>query len=228
VTAVTDTIRLQQVRQPGLSSAEAARLLAEAGPNALAEAKPPSHVRRFAANLVHLFALLLWGGALLALLGGLPELSAAIVAVILVNAAFAFVQEYRAEKAVEALRGMLPVRVRVRRDGVTTEIPNEEVVPGDVLLLAPGDKVAADADLLAANELRVDEATLTGESYPVVPAGRVRREWRRGSGRSPTSPSGPRTSAARSSASSTASPASSPRSRSGSAPSSSWSPGCSA
>jgi magnesium-transporting ATPase (P-type) len=173
VTAVTDTIRLQQVRQPGLSSAEAARLLAEAGPNALAEAKPPSHVRRFAANLVHLFALLLWGGALLALLGGLPELSAAIVAVILVNAAFAFVQEYRAEKAVEALRGMLPVRVRVRRDGVTTEIPNEEVVPGDVLLLAPGDKVAADADLLAANELRVDEATLTGESYPVVPAGRV-------------------------------------------------------
>ena len=134
-----------------------------------AEAKPPSHVRRFAANLVHLFALLLWGGAALALLGGLPQLSAAIVAVILVNAVFAFVQEYRAEKAVAALRHMLPARVRVRRDGVITEIPSEEVVPGDVLLLAPGDKVAADADLLAARELRVDEATLTGESYAVAP-----------------------------------------------------------
>jgi len=173
VTAATETIRLQQVSEPGLTTAEARRRLAEVGPNALAEAKPPSHVRRFAANLVHLFALLLWGGALLALLGGLPELSAAIVTVILVNAGFAFFQEYRAEKAVEALRRMLPVRVRVRRDGVTTEISNEEVVPGDILLLAPGDKVAADADLLAASELRIDEATLTGESYPVVPAGRV-------------------------------------------------------
>ena len=69
---------------------------------------------------------------------------------ILVNAVFAFVQEYRAEKAVEALRQMLPARVRVRRDGVAIEIANEEVVPGDVLLLAPGDKVAADAELLAA------------------------------------------------------------------------------
>ncbi|HXV34590.1 MAG TPA: cation-transporting P-type ATPase [Gaiellaceae bacterium] len=173
MTAVTETGRAHGLPAPGLSTAEARLRLAEAGPNALAAAKPPSHVRRFAANLVHLFALLLWGGAALALLGGLPELSAAIVTVILVNAAFAFVQEYRAEKAVEALREMLPARVRVRRDGVTTEIPNEEVVPGDVLLLAPGDKVAADADLLAAAELRVDEATLTGESYPVVPAGRV-------------------------------------------------------
>ena len=157
----------------GLTSAEAARRLAETGPNALVEAKPPSHVRRFAANLVHLFALLLWGGAALALLGGLPQLAAAIVAVIFVNAVFAFVQEYRAEKAVEALRHMLPVRVRVRRDGVTAEVANEAVVRGDVLLLAPGDKVAADSDLLSARELRVDEATLTGESYPVVPAGRV-------------------------------------------------------
>ena len=173
MTAVTETARASGPPAPGLTTAEARLRLAEAGPNALAEARPPSHVRRFVANLVHLFALLLWAGAALALLGGLPELSAAIATVILVNAAFAFVQEYRAEKAVEALRDMLPVRVRVRRDGLTTEIPNEEVVPGDVLLLAPGDKVAADADLLAAAELRIDEATLTGESYPVVPAGRV-------------------------------------------------------
>ena len=157
----------------GLTSDEARRRLAELGPNAIAEAKPPSHARRFAANLVHLFALLLWGGAALALIGGLPELSAAIVAVILVNAVFAFVQEYRAERAVDALRRMLPVRVRVLRDGIAADVASEEVVPGDVLLLAPGDRIAADADLLSARDLRVDEATLTGESYPTAPDRRV-------------------------------------------------------
>ena len=80
--------------QPGgLSSEQAQRRLAEVGANAITEAKGPSHVREFGANLVHLFALLLWAGALLALAGGLPELSVAIVIVIIVNAAFAFVQD---------------------------------------------------------------------------------------------------------------------------------------
>jgi P-type Ca2+ transporter type 2C len=157
----------------GLSTAEAKRRLAESGSNALSEARGPSHFRRFSANLVHLFALLLWAGAALALAGGLPELSIAIMTVILVNAAFAFVQEHRAERAVEALRRMLPVEVRVRRDGVPVSIRSDEVVPGDVLLLAAGDKVAADADLFVTHDLRVDEATLTGEAYPVEPAGRV-------------------------------------------------------
>jgi len=157
----------------GLTGAEAERRLAEVGPNLLAEAKGPSHLRLFLGNLIHLFALLLWAGSVLALVGGLPELAIAIVTVIVVNAVFAFVQEHRAERAVEALRRMLPLRVRVRRDGLQVEIPSEEVVPGDVLLLAPGDRVAADAELLAVHELRVDEATLTGEAYPVVPVGRV-------------------------------------------------------
>jgi P-type Ca2+ transporter type 2C len=157
----------------GLSSADARRRLAESGPNVLTEAKGPSHLRRFTANLVHLFALLLWGGAILALVAGMPELSAAIVTVIFVNAIFAFIQEYRAERAVEALRRMLPPRVRVRRDGQAAEIPSEEVVSRDVLLLAPGDRVAADAELFAANDLRVDESTLTGEAYPVEPKGQV-------------------------------------------------------
>ena len=86
----------------------------------------PSRVRRFAANLVHLFALLLWLGAALALLGGLPQLTAAIVVVILVNAVFAFVQESRAERASEALRRVLPRTARVRRDGKECEISAEE------------------------------------------------------------------------------------------------------
>ena len=66
---------------------------------------------------------------------------------------------------------MLPSRARVRRDGAVNEIASEEMVPGDVLLLAPGDRVAADADLLVVTDLRIDESTLTGEAYPVAPAG---------------------------------------------------------
>jgi Ca2+-transporting ATPase len=154
---------------PGLSAEEASRLLAQHGPNEIAEAKGPSHVRQFLANFVGLLALLLWAGAALALVAGMPELSVAIVVVILVNAVFSYFQEHRAEQAVAALRKMLPLRVRVRRDAETVEIANEEIVPGDVLLLAPGDRVAADADLLVASDLRVDESTLTGESARVAP-----------------------------------------------------------
>ncbi|HUP31774.1 MAG TPA: cation-transporting P-type ATPase, partial [Gaiellaceae bacterium] len=157
----------------GLSTDEARRLLAEVGPNVLAEAPPPSHLRRFLAQLVHLFALLLWAGATLALLAGMPELSAAIAAVVLVNAGFAFFQEHRAERAAETLRRLLPQTARVRRDGEAVELPAEELVPGDVLLLEAGDRVSADASLLAVTELRVDNSALTGESWPAVPDERV-------------------------------------------------------
>ncbi|MGZ4430380.1 MAG: cation-translocating P-type ATPase [Gaiellales bacterium] len=155
--------------QTGLTSAEASALLAEFGPNVLAEAPRPSHFRLLTANLVHLFALLLWFGAGLAALAGMPELSVAIVAVVVVNAAFAFAQEYRAERAVEALRRMLPTTARVRRDGGEIDIPAEGIVPGDVLVLRPGDRVSADAELLQRVELRVDNSALTGESWPVAP-----------------------------------------------------------
>jgi magnesium-transporting ATPase (P-type) len=153
----------------GLTSKRARELLADVGPNVLAEPAGPSHVRRFCSNLVHLFALLLWLGAALAVIGGLPELAAAIVVVILVNAVFAFVQEYRAERASQALRHVLPQTARVRRDGVEREIPAEELVPGDLVVLAPGDRVSADAEIVARHELRVDNSTLTGESRPVEP-----------------------------------------------------------
>jgi magnesium-transporting ATPase (P-type) len=161
---------------PGLTHAEAAALLAKVGPNVLAEPKRPSHVRRFAANLVHLFALLLWLGAVLALLGGLPQLTAAIVVVILVNAVFAFVQESRAERASEALRRVLPRTARVRRDGEEHEISAEELVPGDVVILAPGDRISADAEIVRSHELRVDNSTLTGESRQMGPTDSSTRE----------------------------------------------------
>ena len=157
----------------GLTSAEAARLLAEVGPNVLAEPPRPSRARRFLAQLVHLFALLLWAGAALALAGGLPQLSIAIVAVVIVNAVFAFVQEFRAERATEALRRLLPQTARVRRDGEIVEIPSETLVPGDLMVLRAGDRISADAALVEHTELRVDNSTLTGESRTVEPEERV-------------------------------------------------------
>ncbi len=160
-------------RAAGLSSREARHRLAEVGPNVLAQPPRPSHARRFLAQLVHFFALLLWAGAILAWVGGMPELSAAIVAVVLVNAAFAFAQEYRAERATEALKRLLPVSARIVRDGTVVEIPAEELVPGDLMLLRAGDRVSADGDLLSHRSLRVDTSVLTGESIPVEPADRV-------------------------------------------------------
>jgi magnesium-transporting ATPase (P-type) len=160
-------------REPGLSSDDAARRLSAVGPNSIVEAKRPSLARELLANFVQLLALLLWVGALLALVGGLPQLSAAIVAVIVVNAIFSFAQEYRAERAVAALRRMLPLRVRVRRNDAAVEIASEDVVPGDLLLLAPGDRVAADASLVVAQDLRIDESTLTGESVPAAPEAHI-------------------------------------------------------
>jgi magnesium-transporting ATPase (P-type) len=164
-----DRGELHVVVTDGLTSEEARRRLAKAGPNTLVEARRPNPLRLLLGNFVHLFALLLWAGALLAWVGGMPELAGAIVVVIIVNAVFSFVQEYRAERAVAALRALLPQRVHVRRDGVMMEIESEQVVPGDVLVLAAGDRICADGDLLDHCDLRVDESTLTGESYPVEP-----------------------------------------------------------
>jgi magnesium-transporting ATPase (P-type) len=175
--ATTSTDRPAQADRPaaGLSSADAERKLAEAGPNVITEEKKPSRVRQFAKNLVQPLALLLWACAGLALLADEPELTIAIAAVIVINAIFSFAEEYKADRAVAALQDMLPVEVHVRRDGEPAEVATEEVVPGDVLLLEPGDRVAADGDLLSATDLRVDESALTGESKPVTPDKRVLR-----------------------------------------------------
>jgi sodium/potassium-transporting ATPase subunit alpha len=95
------------------------------------------------------------------------HLGVAIVGVVVINAVFTFIQEYRAEKALEALKKLLPFRVTVRRDGQERELAAEEVVPGDVVLLAEGDKVPADLRLIGTSGLRMNNASLTGESEPV-------------------------------------------------------------
>ena len=97
----------------------------------------------------------------------MPQLGWAIFAVIFINAIFSFWQEFRAEKATEALKKMIPHNAKVIRDGKTVQIPAAELVPGDLMVLEEGDAISADARLIEEFELRTNNATLTGESEPV-------------------------------------------------------------
>lgn len=154
-------------RTLGLTSAEAAARLAQFGPNAIREIKGKPLSLKFLENFTHLMALLLWVGGLIAFIAQMPQLGIAIWFVNLINGVFSFWQEYRAEKATAALRRMLPQYVRVVRDETEQRILADELVPGEVMLLAEGDRISADARLVEEAELRVDQSTLTGEAHPV-------------------------------------------------------------
>ena len=159
----------------GLAAAVAARRLAEFGGNRIEAAREKSLWLDLAREFTHFFALILWLAAGLAAFAehaqpgeGMGTLAAAIVGVILVNGLFSFWQSWRAERALAALRELLPARVTVLRDGRPVSLPAEQLVPGDVVALTEGDKVPADCRVLAAAGLRVNLATLTGESRPKV------------------------------------------------------------
>jgi magnesium-transporting ATPase (P-type) len=111
---------------------------------------------------------MLWLAGGLAFVAGMPQLGWAIMVVILVNGLFAFAQEYRAERAAERLRDLLPRRTTVWRDGEPVAIDARELVRDDLVGLAPGDRVCADLHLAEAHALTIDTATLTGESVPVA------------------------------------------------------------
>ena len=153
--------------EAGLTSEEAARRLAEYGPNEIREIKGRPLIFKFLENFYHLFAIMLWVGGILAFVGEMPELGWAIFAVIFINAIFSFWQEFRAEKATEALKQMIPRNAKVIRDGKTIQIPAAGLVPGDLIVLEEGDAISADARLIEEFELRTNNATLTGESEPV-------------------------------------------------------------
>ncbi len=151
----------------GLASQEAQARLATYGRNVISGAPGVPLYRKFWTHLTHTMAVLLWVAGLIAILGGSPGLGIVIWVVVLVNAIFSFWQEHRAEQAVETLERLLPAHARVMRAGQEAEIPAAEVVPGDVLVLAEGDNIPADARVVEEYGLRVNHATLTGEAMPI-------------------------------------------------------------
>jgi magnesium-transporting ATPase (P-type) len=151
----------------GLTADEAKRRKARFGPNRLAAARPRSEILRFLAQFNNLLIYVLLAAAALAVLIGEMADAAVVLAVVLLNALIGYIQEGRAERALDAIRGMIDPRATVLRDGRRVAIPAEDIVPGDLVILEPGDRVPADLRLTRMRNLRVDEAALTGESVRV-------------------------------------------------------------
>mgnify|MGYP002622902460 CR=1 FL=1 len=151
----------------GLTSAEAKKRLSEHGPNKLPEKPPPTALVIFFSQLKSpLVYVLLVAGAITLVLGHASDTIIIFLAV-LINTVLGFFQERKADQAVAALKGMLNPQAEVVRDGERKSVPVEEVVPGDVVVLNPGNKIPADGKLVDSNRFFVDEALLTGESVPV-------------------------------------------------------------
>lgn len=163
---IEDVYAALETRPAGLSQAEAAQRLLRFGPNTIREVRRTPLVLKFLANFTHLMALLLWTGGAVALAAQMPQLGLAIWMVNVINGAFSFWQEYKAEKATEALRRLLPTFARVLRGGQEQRVPAHVLVPGDALLLGEGEHISADGRVVEAAELRVDQSTLSGESHP--------------------------------------------------------------
>jgi len=155
-------------RPQGLTQAEVEERLGRFGRNVIQEVKGRPLFVKFLSNFTHLMAILLWVGGAVALIAQMPQLAIAIWLVNVINGAFSFWQEYRAERAIRALRRLIPNYASVLRDGEKQRILAEELVPGDVILLAEGDRISADGRLVDEEELRVDQSTLTGESHAVL------------------------------------------------------------
>jgi len=166
---VEEALRALQTSLEGLSEEEAKRRLSVFGPNELREEKRVTPLGIFIDQFKSILVIIL---IISALISGfiLKEFvdTYVIMAIVIMNAALGFYQEYRAEKAVEALKRMVAPMARVLRSNREVVIPSRDLVPGDIILVEAGDRIPADARLLETVVLKVDEAPLTGESTPVT------------------------------------------------------------
>ncbi len=172
--APEEVFRLLGSRPEGLSPAEAVERLHEIGPNSVKISDPWRLARSLLRQFGNFFTLLLLGAAIICFVAerlqpgeNMAVLGWALGGVALLNALFSFIQEFRAERAMQALQAFLPPRVRLVRAGTVETLLAEEVVPGDLLMLQEGDRVPADARLVKAAEIKVNNAPLTGEAEPV-------------------------------------------------------------
>ncbi len=164
---VGEVLSLLSTSPSGLTRREAEERLSRFGPNEIRAEGGPSALRILASQFANfLVGLLLVSLAISLLLGELYD-AAAIGAIVAANAVIGFYQDYRAERAMEALKRLVTPMARVVREGETLEIPARELVPGDVVLIEAGDRIPADARLIESFDLEVDESVLTGESGAV-------------------------------------------------------------
>jgi magnesium-transporting ATPase (P-type) len=150
----------------GLDAAEASKRFEKYGPNRLPEGKKRGPLARFFAQFNNILVYVLLGAGFTKLMLNLWVDAAIIFGVVILNALLGFIQEGRAEKALDSIRNMLSAEARTVRGGETRMISAEQLVPGDIVLLESGDKVPADLRLVDAKNLRTEEAALTGESVP--------------------------------------------------------------
>jgi len=152
----------------GLSEKAAAERLHRYGANRLDE-KPPRPAWHLLLSQFKSFLILVLvvAAVLAATIGDLAD-GAVILTVVVINALLGFYQEFQAEKSLAALKNMLALQAKVRRDGRIVQLPAEQLVPGDIVILEPGDKIPADGRIISCHTLEVDESALTGESVPVV------------------------------------------------------------
>jgi Ca2+-transporting ATPase len=168
LTAEAATKELRSNLDGGLTRAEAGRRLRDYGPNELPQAPPASPLKLLLQQFSSLIVWVLIGAALVS--GLLQEWidAAAIIAIVILNAILGFIQEFRAERSLEALKRMVVVTARVIRDGALVALPASELVPGDLIQVEAGDRIPADARLVYATAFQTQEASLTGESTPVA------------------------------------------------------------
>ncbi|MBW2470539.1 MAG: cation-transporting P-type ATPase, partial [Deltaproteobacteria bacterium] len=169
----TDLLQSLKSSEKGLHTSQVSRRQQEFGPNVLEGAEKKNYLLSYFKEYVQFFAVLLEVAAALSFIAdrfapgqGNDILGYAILGAVIINATFTFWQEYRADKAMEALLKLMPTLVNVRRDGKTSAIDSKELVPGDIMVLDEGDKVAADGVLLDATSLYLNLSSLNGESAP--------------------------------------------------------------
>jgi len=171
--AIDEVLKRLETATGGLTPEEAQQRLAQFGANRLTEPDRYLILRGLTRHFTHFLALLLWIASGLAFAAdfmkpgeGMATLGWAILSVIVINAVFAFFQEYKAERAVQALHRLLPDKAWITRGGRPLELSRSNIVPGDILILEEGGRIPADARLIEAVGMRVDNAALTGESRP--------------------------------------------------------------
>ena len=151
-----------------MSQTAAADRLRLYGANQLDEKPPRSAWYLLLSQFKSFLILVLIVAAILAaIIGDLTD-GAVILVVVIINALLGFYQEFQAEKSLAALKNMLALQAKVRRDGHNVQLPADQLVPGDIVILEPGDKIPADGRIISCHTLEVDESALTGESVPVA------------------------------------------------------------